>query len=92
MTREKFLHEVIIRLSNPEYIYVFAKMYSSGWAYPYDPLVVIDVIVSVTSNIQEHEGGMYKIIQNRNKLPLDAIVLYFYEKSYKSVIENRFDL
>lgn len=92
MTREKFLHELIVRLSIPEYINEDARHISNNWKYPYSYEVVVGVIARITLDIIEKKPELDEIIRNVEKVPFDGIVLFFYEKAYKGIIEDRFDL
>jgi hypothetical protein len=92
MTREKFLHEVIIRLSDPNYINEDARHMRDNWNYPYNHEVVVGVIARITIDLMAKNPELDWFVRNKENHPFDGIVLYFYEKAYKGIIENRFDL
>ena len=92
MTRENFLHEVIIRLSDPDYINKYAKQRQSNWNCQYNHMVVVDVIEMLTYSIMHKQISVGKIIRKVNKYSIDRFVLFLYGEIYKKMIGKRFDL
>jgi hypothetical protein len=91
MTRQKFLQEVILRLSVPEFITVYAKGKWDNWKLPYDPNVIVDVIARINLEVIEKSPELDKFVK-AHELNIDAAALYFYDQSYRKRVHQKFGL
>jgi len=89
MTRQKFLQEVILRLTLPDFINIDAKHIVGNWKLPYDPQAAFGVIARINLDVITKSTELDKFVKDK-ELDIDAAVLYFYEKSYKDRINKKF--
>ena len=91
MTRQKFLQEVILRLTLPDFINIDAKHIVDNWKLPYDPQVVVNVIARINLDVITKSTELDKFAKDK-ELDIDPAILYFNEKSYKDRINKKFGL
>ena len=92
MTQQRFLQEAILRLSIPNFINCDARKIINNWIYPYNHEVVVDVIAILNLMLIQKSPELFKFVRNLDTFPIDHAVLFFYETSYKKIIQKRFDL
>lgn len=91
MTRQKLLHEVILRLTLPDFITSDARHIIDNWKLSYDHQVVVNVIARVNLDVIEKSPELEKFVKDK-EMDVDAAVIYFYETSYKNKTKKKFGL